>query len=881
MVTTAHGDRPHGRLPTGTVTFLRTDVEGSMRLARALGPAWDAVNATHLGIIRAAVDARGGEVVRTEGDAVFAAFAEARAATEAAVAAQRAIAAHSWPPDARVAVRMGLHSGEAHLAGDDYGGFEVNRAARIAAAGHGGQIVLSAATRELVADGLQDGVTILDLGRHALRDVPAPEHLYQLEVPGLATRFPPLRSGAPDEDALPARLTSFLGRDTELRDLAGLLLDRRLITLTGPGGVGKSSLAVEMARQVRERFPDGTWFVPLADVEDPADVRSAIARTIGLHDGPGRPAADALGPYLAERSALLVLDNFEHVIDAAAEIAELLRIAPAIRAIVTSRAPLRVTGEQEYPVSPLGDECVRLFLERARAVRPGWEPGKDDGLIDEVCSLVDRLPLGVELAAARIAHLPVTALRDRLASRLPLPGSGPRNVPDRQRTLAGAIAWSHDLLTPDLQRVLHDLAVFEGSFELEQAERVAAAPEGGDVLDDLVTLVDQSLISRDDDTRGDGIRFRLLATIRAFARERLEAEGRAHEVQRRHAEAYLALAEAAAPNLPGPDQARWLDRLSEDYANVRAAIRWAIDAGESELALRFIAAMWRFWQQDGRLVEATELANVTLAMTAAVPPTRARIAALSAAGGIAYWHGRPADAHRHYEEQLSLARHLGDLAGEADATWNLCFDRYITDDPEAAMALLREARRMFERLGDERALARIDWSEMTVGSLGGPGNHQLPSLMALAERFDRLGDTWYGAQNQLSIAWSHLYTGDVPAASRSFVRALVSSNTLRDVAGTTIALPFAALLANQAVRPADAAALLGAHDHLGELYGVKAPMAVMDLLGFSDPRTAAVAALGEEGFAEAFDRGRQMTLDEAVSLTVRIQDEAWGPGDTQ
>ena len=440
---------------------------------------------------------------------------------------------------------MGLHSGEAHLAGDDYGGFEVNRAARIAAAGHGGQIVLSAATRELVADGLRDGVTILDLGRHALRDVPAPEHLYQLEVPGLAARFPPLRSGAPDHDALPARMTSFLGRDAELRDVAELLVDRRLVTLTGPGGIGKTSLAVEMARQIRGRFPDGTWFVPLADVEDPAEVRSTIARTIGLHDGPDRPAADALGPYLADRTALLVLDNFEHVLDAAADIADLLQVATAARAVVTSRAPLRVVGEQEYPVQPLGDACVRLFLERARAVRPGWEPDADDGLIDEVCSLVDRLPLGVELAAARIAHLPVAAVRDRLVARLPLPGPGPRNVPDRQRTLAGAIAWSHDLLTPGLQRVLHDLAVFEGGFELEQAERVVASPAGDDVLDDLVTLVDQSLIKRDDDTGGSGIRFRLLATIRAFARERLDAEGRAHEVRT-----------ASRRGLPGPGRGR-------------------------------------------------------------------------------------------------------------------------------------------------------------------------------------------------------------------------------------------------------------------------------------------------------------------------------------
>ena len=869
-------DRPSRSLPTGTVTFLRTDVEGSMRLVHALGSRWDEINGIHLGLLLSAVDAHGGVVVRTEGDALFAAFGEARAATDAAVAAQRALGAHAWPEDAAPAVRMGLHSGEAHLTGDDYGGFEVNRAARIAAAGHGGQIVLSSATRALVSDALHDGVIIRDLGRHALRGVPTPEQLFQLDVPGLPSRFPPLRTGTAAPGDLPTRMTSFVGRDLELEEIAGLLADRRLVTLTGPGGIGKTSLAVETARSLADRYADGAWFVALADVEDPADVRPTIARTLGMHDGPGRPADAALAPYLAERTVLLVLDNFERLLDAAGVVTELLAGSAGTRILVTSRAPLRVPGEQEYPVRPLGDASVRLFVDRARAVRPGWEPGTEGDLIDEVCRLVDRLPLGVELAAARVAHLPLQAVLDRLMAHLPLPGSGPRDVPDRQRTLAGAIAWSHDMLGPALQRSLHDLAVFEGGFDLEQAERVLGPTEQGDVLDDLMDLADQSLIQRDEDAVGTGIRFRMLATIRAFALERLDTEGRDAEVRRRHADAYLALAEAAAPNLPGPDQPRWLDRLAMEYPNLRAGVRWAMDAGETDLALRFVSALWRFWQQDGRLVEATELAEGSLGMPGAGRPTLARVGALSAAGGIAYWHGRPDDARRHYEEELALARQLGDIPGEADATWNLCFDRSLVDDPAAGESLLQEARRLYERLGDEGAVARIDWSLMTVGRLGTPSADQLPSLMALAERFDRIGDTWYAAQNQMTISWTHLYNGDLPESSRWFTRSLAGSNALRDLAGTTIALPLAALLANLAERPEDAAALLGAHAHLGELYGVRAPRAVQELLGVSDPRAAAVAALGETRYAEAFERGRQMTLDEAVALTVRIQAETWG-----
>ncbi len=354
----------------GTVTFLRTDVEGSMRLVRALGPSWDGINAIHLDLIRAAVDDHGGVVVRTEGDALFAAFAEARAATDAAVAAQRALVAHAWPAEARVAVRMGLHSGAAHLAGDDYGGFEVNRAARIAAAGHGGQIVLSAATRELVADALQDGVTILDLGRHALRDVPDARAPVPARGPGLRRDSPHCAPGRPPTGDLPTRLTSFVGRDVELGEIARLLAGPTVDHAHRPGRrrqdepggrdrrdqVGRPLPGRDVVRGAGRRR--GSCRRPLDDRPD-----------LGLHDGPGRPAAEGLAPYLAERSVLLVLDNFEHVIDAAGEITELLAEPPAIRIIVTSRAPLRVIGEQEYPVSPLGDAC-RTAVRGARTGRP-------------------------------------------------------------------------------------------------------------------------------------------------------------------------------------------------------------------------------------------------------------------------------------------------------------------------------------------------------------------------------------------------------------------------------------------------------------------------------------------------------------------------------
>ena len=379
---------------------------------------------------------------------------------------------------------MGLHSGEAHLAGDDYGGFEVNRAARIAAAGHGGQIVLSEPTRLLAEAALDDGVTFRDLGRHVLRDVPMPERLFQLDIPGLRNEFPPLRTSRPVDGNLPLRMTSFLGRDRELAEVRDLLGTSRLVTLTGPGGIGKTSLAVEVARSSAEVIPDGAWFVALDVVADPAQVPAVIARTLGLFDGPDRPAADGLSRYLADRSTLLVLDNFEHLLDAAPDVSVLLRASPGTRILVTSRAPLRINGEQEYPLGPLAlggpnPGAAALFVERARAVRPGWDPGPDRVAVEETCKLLDGLPLGVELAAARISLLPIGAIRDRLARRMPLPGSGQRDLPARQRTLEGTIGWSYDLLEPDQQRLLRDLSVFEGGFDYEQAAQVAGGQPAG------------------------------------------------------------------------------------------------------------------------------------------------------------------------------------------------------------------------------------------------------------------------------------------------------------------------------------------------------------------------------------------------------------------
>ena len=862
------------RLPTGTVTFLRTDVEGSMALARELGARWDKVNATHLGLIRAAVDAHGGAIVRTEGDACFAVFPEAGVAVRAAVDAQRALSAHPWPDDAAIRVRMGLHSGEAHLAGDDYGGFEVNRVARIAAAGHGGQILLSEPTCLLAERALPNGVAVRDLGRHVLRDVPAPERLHQLDIGGLQTEFPPLRTARPATGNLPVRLTSFLGRERDLAELDELLGANRLVTLTGPGGIGKTSLAVELGRAWQDRVPDGAWFVALDAIGESAMVRAEIARSLGLFDGPDRPAADGLERYLADRSVILVIDNFEHVLEAAGEIAAILRSSPGLRVVVTSRAPLRVQGEQEFPVRPLaeGGAGPELFLQRARAVRPGWDPGPDGDLVEEICAMVDGLPLGLELAAARVSLLPIAAIRDRLAARMPLPGSGPRDVPQRQRTLEATIAWSHDLLGPDQQRLLHDLAAFEGAFDAEQAAYV----HGADVLDGLATLAEHSLVAAvpADQTadRAGQIRYRMLQTIRSVALDRLAAENREANVRRRHAEAFLQLVNSAAANLPGIDQARWLDRLEADLANIRAATRWAISAGELELALPLVSRAWRFWQLAGHLAEGSELAEAALAMPGVEDAPELLLGAVTAAAGIAYWRGDVEGATRGYEQELDLAKRLGDRAAEADAHYNLMFARNMGIGSPLAVGEGEQALRLFEELGDERGIARTIWTRATLQMNNGHPREAIPIFQEAIDAFERTNDAWYHALGVGSLAWCYFALGDPRQATRWAVQSLVEYHAMRDATTTTITLAPAARVALEGGMVEEAAMLLGAFDQLCELYGVRPPSGVMHLIAGGGVDKRIEAALDPDVLAQARDRGRRLSLDEAVALVVDVCD---------
>ena len=579
-----------GVLPTGTVTFLFSDMEGSTRLVQDLGPAvFTEVIERHNAILREAFGRHGATERGTQGDSFLVMFPEAPAAVAAAADAQRALAGTEWPAAARVRVRMGLHTGIARLGGDDYVGVDVNRAARIAGLGHGGQVLLSDATRALTADDVPDGVSVRSLGPHRLRDLDRPEPLHQLVIEGLPSDFPPLAAADSTAGNLPNRLTSFVGRDRELEMLERLLDESALVTLTGPGGAGKTRLAIETARRRAASFADGAWLVRLEGIEDPELVLDAIAGTCSLVESPQTTPLERLQAFLAGRSILLVLDNFEHLMPAAAQIHALLeRAGPEVRVIVTSRAPLRIGPGAGVPGRPARPFRRHRPLRRASPARrpilraDGREPqrrGRDlrsprrAAARDRARGLTDRAAPGAVIA-------------DQLTRRLDLPGVAPRDLPARQRTLTDAIAWSYSLLDEPARRLLERLSVFAGGFRLAELEAVGGpAPElGAEPIDALSVLVEQSLV---ESIPGPDVpRYRLLETIQRFGAERLAERDETAQARDRHARAYLALAEEAARNMPSRRQLPWLDRMTVDHDNLRAAFGWAMERGDAELAHR-------------------------------------------------------------------------------------------------------------------------------------------------------------------------------------------------------------------------------------------------------------------------------------------------------
>jgi predicted ATPase/class 3 adenylate cyclase len=866
-------------LPTGTVTFLFTDIEGSTKLLQALGDRYRAVRDEHAAIVRRAVAGCDGVEVGTEGDSFFVAFRSPVRAVEAAVAAQRGLATHDWSHGAPVLVRMGLHTGEGVPAGYDYVGIDVNRAARIAGAAHGGQVLVSGATRGLVEHALPEGVSLRDLGEHRLKDIVHPEHLYDLVIEGLPADFPPPRTLDARPNNLPVQLTSFIGREAEISRIGQLLGRTRLLTLTGAGGTGKSRLALQVAAQVLTEFKDGGFFVDLSSLTDPALVPSAVARALGVPEAAGRSVLEAVKDHLRDKELLLIVDNFEQVEEAGPVIEELLTAAPKLKVVVTSRVVLSLRGEQEYVVPPLEPpdpdrlpdvltlgrfEAVQLFAERARAVQPGFRVTEENApAVAQITARLDGLPLAIELAATRTKLLTPQQMLPRLQQRLSILTSGARTLPQRQRTLRDAIAWSYDLLDEVERRLFARLSVFMGGWTLESAESVCDPEEIGlDALDGLTSLVDKSLVRRWELDDGDP-RFSMLETIREFGQEQLRAGEDFDTITRRHADHFLRLALEAEPHLTADDQVEWLDRCDRERANIRSALRWAIDGGEAERAQEAAGALWRFWQQRGHLAEGLRWLKEILAMPSGQKATPARAKALIGAGGVAWWQQDREAAGGFYEQALVIERELGDPARIAEALYNLAFV-VAGDDLGSAARLLDESLEQFRRVGDERGVAQVLTMQVMPDAQAGNWGPVIESLEQIVAIWRRLGDRLHLAFDLLWLSFAHGREGHRREARSAGLEALELFREVDNHTGIGITFTDLAFLAAWEGRYENAIRLAAASESLKERVGGP-PGAIGGLLE-GDPVAEARAHLSEDAAQRAWEEGRAMTVDEAVAL---------------
>jgi predicted ATPase/class 3 adenylate cyclase len=813
-------------LPSGTVTFLFTDVEGSTRLLHELGAeAYAEALAEHRRVLRAAFTAYGGVEVDTQGDAFFVAFPTAPGALSAGEAALSGLA--SGP----IRIRVGVHTGTPFVAEEGYVGVDVHRAARIASAGHGGQVLVSASTATLVGTG-----SLRDLGEHRLKDLSAPERIYQL---GDAA-FPPLKSLY--RTNLPVPATPFLGRDRELAEVLGLLEDARLLTLTGPGGTGKTRLGLQAAAEAADRYSDGVYWVPLAPLRDFGLVLETAAQTLGATDG--------LADHVSDKSLLLLLDNFEHVVEAADGLAELLAACPNVQLLVTSRELLRLPAEQAYPVPPLEpDDGNELFLARAHAVDPGFAA---NAAVPELCARLEQLPLALELAAARVRVLSPEQLLDRLTGRLDLLRAG-RGVDPRQQTLRATIEWSYELLDEAERRLFALLAVFRGGCTLESAEQVCGAD-----LDALESLVDKSLVRI-----RDGDRFWMLETIREYAVERLEASGGADRLRRRHAEHFLALAEETEP-LAREVDASTLDRLEREADNMRAALDWLEAARETQLVLRLAAALDDFWGAKGYLEEGRR--RLEDALAADTSPTAARARALNAAADMAIGHGDQAAARLRAEEALTLCRQLGDTWGVAVSLYTLGHVAADDEDYETARQLWEQSVRLFAEAGDSfLALMTKRMLAWAYDELGESDRAQR-LMQDVLQQARAAGDKHVEVHALESLAIDAALGGLVEDATSLLGDAWTINRGLGDrFREAVIVCRFARVLAH-AGKVEAAARVLASGEALYEEMG-GSPMAWLQR-GNDDARTLIRAKLDEAAFAKASEHGKSLTAEGAVALAL-------------
>jgi predicted ATPase/class 3 adenylate cyclase len=791
-------------LPSGTVTFLFTDIEGSTQLWERHPEGMKAALAKHDSLLRSIFLLHQGHVFKTVGDAFCVAFASPREALQSAVHAQQALQGESWG-ETPIRVRMALHCGEVEAREDDYFGQPLNHVARLLPAGHGGQVLVSTAMRDQIQDVLPGHITLRDMGERRLKDLVRPQHIYQLVIPDLINDFPPLKTLDSVHTNLPAMLSNFIGREKEIAEIKHELGGHRLVTLTGSGGTGKTRLALQVAAEVLDSFPDGVWFVELAPLSDPELVPSTILSTLGNSDLQGKTALQALAEFLQPRKTLIVLDNCEHLIAVAAQTADaVLGAATDLKILATSREALGVKGELAWHVPSLSlpdprrlpeldqlaqYEAVRLFVDRTLLVSPNFAVHQENApAIAQICYRLDGIPLALELAAARARMLSVDQISSRLDDRFRLLTGGARTALPRQQTLRALIDWSYDLLSENERLLLRRLAVFSGGWTLELAEQVCSDQRiyQSEILDILGKLVDKSLVAVVEGSTGT--RYRILETVRQYAREKLFESGEGEKIRDGHLKAFVELAEEAEPEIRGADQLLWLDRLDDEIDNLRAALEWSRSIAEHpgrtvegsqvrdpESFLRLASALWRFWSVRGYIADLDWLPRALAATEGSQTVLRAR--AVGRASFVAANHGDPQRVRDLAKEAEILSRAVDDKPGLVMA---LTQQGDFATDRAQGLALLDQALALAGEIGDHWSVAGILISRADLFM----HRNDLTSAKSLFEqgvKEARLsGDKRRISYGLSSLGEIALAAGDSRQAEKWFREALAEAQAIRD-----------------------------------------------------------------------------------------------------
>lgn len=909
-------------LPSGTITILFTDIEGSTRLLQQLGEKYATLIAEHNLLLREASETNNGRVMGLEGDSFFVVFPRALDAINAVVQSQRALATHAWPEAVTVRVRMGLHTGEPQISALGYVGIDVHRAARIAAAGHGGQVLLSQATYDLVQSQLPESVTIRDLGEHRLKDLRQPKHLYQLVMEGLPSDFPPLKSlKVSIQNNLPIQLTSFIGREKELKEVRQSLSEHRLVTLTGPGGSGKTRLSLQVATEMLESFQDGVFFVALAPISDPGLVASTIAQALSVSETAGKSIVDSLKDYLQSKSSLLLLDNFEQVISAAPLVSELLTAGSELKILVTSREGLRVQGEHEYAVPPLPlpnltelpslealtqYAAVGLFVQRAQAVKPDFHITNETAhTVAEICYRLDGLPLAIELAAARIKLMPPNAMLARLENRLEFLTSRSRDLPARQQTLRNAIAWSYDLLNEHEQKFFRRLSVFVGGCTYDAIE-VVAEHHSTFALDQVGSLLDKSFLREIEGLNGEP-RFVMLELLREFGLEQLAASGEGETIRLRHASFFLVLSEQAESKLESAEQLDWINRMEQEHDNLRAALEWSKTAeGAGEICLRLAGTLGLFWEARGYFTEGRERLSAVLSSGIAQGRTADRAKLLARAAELAYRQSDYAATVEFAEESLAIGREVGDKPGTASVLIKLANAATEAGDYETASGFLEEALTIWQELDDKHGIARalisLGWAALRPGDYQ-LANARLEQALAISRELEdtrsiafelsglgevalrqgnypratqlleeslelrrQLGNKWGVGVSLGTLGWVAIHEGDWKRAVDRLGESLQVRQEIGDKGGSAWCLERLAEVALAQGNPEKAVRLLSAASALRISIG--SVIDPVDQPEYKNRRSALLTELGEERFAIVWEEGRALTMEQAITYAL-------------